>query len=90
MRKYYEFEYQCEETAKKYNVMIRFNVYKDHYGADADGNRGEWRTEIEEDCFIVRDDKNNLISDKVLINEIEMYYSNFEEKKAFDKINKEL
>lgn len=35
------------ENGREIWADVNFRTYREHYGADADGNRGEWRTFFE-------------------------------------------
>ena len=62
-----EFEYEMEIENHKLNLTIEVegHCFQDHYGADADGNRGEWRTEVEIDEIKIKDARGNDITKKV-------------------------
>jgi hypothetical protein len=36
--------YEHEETGRCFEIEVELNFYKENYGADADGNRGEMRS----------------------------------------------
>lgn len=50
-----------EYKGKTYNVTGEARVYRDLYGADADGRRGEWRWEVDELSLAVTDEDDNVI-----------------------------
>lgn len=46
-------------------VQAEGHVYDENYGADADGNRGEWRTFVDDLEVTIKDMRGNDITDKV-------------------------
>ncbi len=47
------------------SVEATGDVYTEMYGADADGNRGEWRTFTDDLCLVIRDARGNDITEKL-------------------------
>ncbi|CAK9250662.1 unnamed protein product [Sphagnum jensenii] len=47
------------------SIDAKAKIYKDHYGADADGNRGEFRTEMDDLVIIVKDLSNRDVTEKL-------------------------
>jgi hypothetical protein len=62
-----EFEHTLEMNGHELHVTVEADgkVYTDLYGADADGNRGEWRTECDDVEFTIKDARGNDITEKV-------------------------
>lgn len=62
-----EFETTIDINGRELNVLVQADghVYRDLYGADADGNRGEWRTEVDDFEMTVLDGHGKDISVKL-------------------------
>lgn len=52
-----EFEQTIEINGRELHVSVEADghVYRDLYGADADGRRGEWRTELDDFEMTIKD-----------------------------------
>lgn len=62
-----ELEIEIEVHGRKLNVTVEADghVYTHNYGADADGNRGEMRTELDDFEMTVKDGHGKDITDKL-------------------------
>ena len=47
------------------SVEASGHIYTENYGADADGNRGEWRTFVDDLELFIRDSRGNDLTDKI-------------------------
>lgn len=62
-----EFEYELEIEGHVIHVTVEAEarMYRDLYGADADGNRGEWRTEMDDLEIKIVDGRGKDITEKL-------------------------
>ena len=62
-----EFNFMLYTNGRELPIFVEAegHVYGHNYGADADGNRGEWRVECEDIVLKITDARGNDITDKV-------------------------
>jgi hypothetical protein len=62
-----EFKTEIEIKGRIIKVFVEAegSFVRDLYGADADGNRGDWRTEIEDVELDIRDRRGNDLTNKI-------------------------
>lgn len=62
-----EFEKQIEINGRILNVTVEADghVYRENYGADADGQRGEMRTQLDDFEMTIKDGHGKDITDKL-------------------------
>ncbi len=48
--------YNDELTGRDFDIEVELNFYKEKYGEDADGNRGEWRSYCEVEYWIASEE----------------------------------
>ena len=61
----FEYDLEIENHTLKVTVEAEARMYRDLYGADADGNRGEWRVEMDDLEITVTDSRGKDITEKL-------------------------
>ena len=84
MNAYFDYELDVNGRTLMVHVEADAHVYRDLYGADADGRRGEWRTEVDDLVVTIVDGRGKNITEKVA----KRYKAEFEsiEELALDKL----
>jgi len=64
-----EFDFDLYVGGRELSLTVEAeaHIYRDHYGADADGNRGEFRFEMDDLSLIVKDQASRDVTDKIRV-----------------------